>query len=746
MAEATRQLSSLNLDRSSESCRSKNLYVSEILLLFAFFVNFALGLLVCLKTESHRRINFSFSALAWASAGWALSFLMVYFLKDNSLRLFFGRMGFAAAGIIPTAFLCFSLLFPEEGRNVSSAKLVLFSLPSVFFFGLSFTHQIVSSVGSGSRMFHYGLFYPVFSVYFITYMLLCFIFLIDTYKKTVGLLRLQIKYCLVGMSFTAALGVSSNLFLPMAGVSKYNWAGPTFSVIMVGFTTYSIVRHRLMDINIVFTKGTTYFFLLLLLFIPLLLIGILSQKLFFGTISSLHTLIVFLLLFLAAALFGRMKPGAEKAVEQIFFKDRYDYRETLGKFSKALVSILDLRSLSKRIVETITQTMGVQKASLFLMSEEKGGYSLRESKNVNHTTSTQYLSKEAPLPYYLQKVGEVIIREELAKRVHVPVIKNVVDEMSSLEAEVSIPLIWKEQLIGMINLSHKFSKDIYSREDIELLSVLANQAAIAIENARLYEDLKQSKSYIRRADRLASLGTLTAGLAHEIRNPLVAIKTLTHLLPERLDDEEFRNKFLQIASGEVDRISSLVTELLDFARPSDPKLEMENINIILDGMILLVSTEANKKQINVRKGYDPHLPLAQIDREQMKQVFLNILLNAIEATPERGKIIIRTRSFIKPSGEPYVQVEFTDTGCGIPSDELEEIFNPFFTTKISGSGLGLSISNQIVRDHGGYIDVESQLREGSSFFVNLPVNQDHPKRRKDDLGNDQNVSNEFEER
>jgi len=657
---------------------------------------------------------------------------MVYLLKDDALRLFWGRMGFANAGMIPTAFLCFTLLFPEEKRKLGSLKLLLLVLPSLFFFGLSFTNQIVSSLGSGSRMFSYGPFYPFFSIYFIGFMLLCFVFLIGSYRKAVGLMRLQIKYCLLGMFFTAGFGATTNLFLPMAGISKFNWVGPSVSVIMVGFTTYSIVRHRLMDINIVFTKGTTYVFLLLLLFIPLLLISILSQKIFFGKISYLHSFIVFSLLFLAALLFGRIKPRAEKAVEQIFFKDRYDYRETLGKFSKALVSILDLQSLSKRIIDTITQTMGVEKASLFLVSEEKGGYSLRESKNVNITTSTQHLSKDNPLPFYLQKVGEIIIREELAKRVYIPVVNDVVHEMSLLEAEVSIPLMWKEHLIGMINLSHKFTKDIYSRDDIELLGTLANQTAIAIENARLYEDLKKSKSYIRRADRLASLGTLTAGLAHEIRNPLVAIKTFTHLLPERIDDQEFRDKFLHIASGEVDRISSLITELLDFARPSDPKLEVENINIILDGMILLVSTEANKKHINVNKGYDSNLPYVQIDREQIKQVFLNILLNAIEATPEKGKITVRTRPFIKPGGEPYVQIEFTDTGCGIPSDQLEEIFNPFFTTKNTGSGLGLSISNQIVRDHRGYIDIESQLNKGSSFFVNLPVNQDHLKRRKDD--------------
>jgi GAF domain-containing protein len=141
-----------------------------------------------------------------------------------------------------------------------------------------------------------------------------------------------------------------------------------------------------------------------------------------------------------------------------------------------------------------------------------------------------------------QKIKEIIIREELIKGGNIPDLNAVTQMMSQLEAEVSIPLISKGQLIGMINLSHKFNKDIYSHEDIELLSTLANQTAVAIENARLYEDLKRSKSYIRRADRLASLGTLTAGLAHEIRNPLVAVKTLTQLLPERLDDEEFTDE------------------------------------------------------------------------------------------------------------------------------------------------------------------------------------------------------------
>ncbi len=482
------------------------------------------------------------------------------------------------------------------------------------------------------------------------------------------------------------------------------------------------------------------------MFVPSFLFILLSQKVFFYKISYLFSAVIVALLFLVTLLFYRIKPQTEKMVEQFLFKNRYDYRETLGNFSKAMVSILDLQSLSRRIFETITQTMGVEKGSLFLWNEEKAGYSLFESKNISMTASTPLIPKDDPLPHYLQKMGEIIIREELAKGANIPQLKDIVNKMSLLEAEVTIPFISKGQLVGMINLGYKFTKDIYSHEDIELLSTLANQTAIAIENARLYEDLKRSKSYIRRADRLASLGTLTAGLAHEIRNPLVAIKTLTQLLPERLDDEEFRTQFLKIASGEVDRISSLVNELLDFARPSDPKWALEDINTILDGMILLISTETKKKLITIIKNYTSNLPPAQIDREQIKQVVLNILLNAIDATSENGKITVKTRSFIKPGGEPYVQIEFTDTGCGIPGEHLEDIFNPFFTTKVTGSGLGLSISNQIVQDHKGYIDVESQLEKGSSFFINLPVNQDHPRRRTRDLENNKNISNIFEER
>jgi len=670
-------------------------------------------------------LNFGVSLWAWSLFGRDLAY-------EKTTALFFARSSYVGTIFFSPLFFHFvnSLLkFKKKGLI---AVFYGFSVALLIF---DFTPLLIKDVGPILSFRYYGIpgpVYPLYTVFLIGVMSYSLYILVKYFKKSEGQARNQIKYLLFGTVIGFLGGITT--FLPAFNIEIFPF-GFYFVSVYVVIISYAIVKHRLMDINIVFKKGTTYALLMFLLFVPLVFISILSEQLFFGKISYLHSFVVLALLFIAGVLFYRIKPGTEKVVEQLLFRDRYDYRETLRKFSKAMVSILDLESLSKRIVETITQTMGVEKASLFLWDEEKGGYSLFESKNIKVTPSTSQLPKDNSLPHYLQRIGEIIIREELAKGANIPELNEVVKEMSLLESEVSIPLISKGELVGMINLGYKFNRDIYSHEDMELLDTLANETAIAIENARLYEDLKRSKSYIRRADRLASLGTLTAGLAHEIRNPLVALKTLTQLLPERLDDEEFRNQFLKIASGEVERISSLVTELLDFARPSDPKLELENINTILDGMILLVSTETKKKRIDVTKSYASDLPPIQIDREQIKQVFLNVLINAIQATPENGKITVKTRSFVKPGGEPFAQIEFTDTGCGIPEDDLEDIFNPFFTTKTAGSGLGLSISHQIVQDHRGYIDVESQLNKGSSFFVNLPVNPEHPKRRKSDSRN-----------
>jgi signal transduction histidine kinase len=303
-------------------------------------------------------------------------------------------------------------------------------------------------------------------------------------------------------------------------------------------------------------------------------------------------------------------------------------------------------------------------------------------------------------------------------------------KMGQLQAEIALPLNSKDRLIGILNLGHREGKEMYSEEDIEVLSTLANQAAIAIENARLYENLKLSQSIIRRADRLSSLGMLTAGLAHEIRNPLVAIRTFTQLLPERYQDPEFRESFQSLALKEVDRICGLVNDLLNFARPSTPNVSAQDVNEIVENIARILETEAKEKDVKIGLHLGTGLPKIFIDKEQIKQVCMNLILNAIQSIEGAGAVEIGTRFFGDNGSKRFVQIEVRDTGIGIPEKDIENIFNPFFTTKKDGSGLGLSISHQIVKEHGGYIDVESQVGRGTSFYVRLPVRYFPPKEMK----------------
>jgi signal transduction histidine kinase len=387
-----------------------------------------------------------------------------------------------------------------------------------------------------------------------------------------------------------------------------------------------------------------------------------------------------------------------------------------------MVSIVNLQTISNSTVHTVGAAMGIEKASLFLSDEIKGSFGLRASIGLDLDQSEgSMLLRDDPLVQRLTTRPEVLVREELEMARDGREEKEVASRMGQLEAEITFPLVSKEKLIGILNLGHKEGKKMYSHEDLEVLSTLANQAAIAVENARLYENLKNSQNIIRRADRLSSLGVLTAGLAHEIRNPLVAIRTFTQLLPERYQDKEFREEFQAIALREVDRICGLVNDLLSFARTSTPNVSAENINEIVESIVRILETEAKEKGVQIYRRLASSLPKIFIDKEQLKQVFMNVILNAIQSIEASGVVEISTRLAAKNGSQQFVQVGVRDSGVGIPEKDLENIFNPFFTTKKDGSGLGLSISHQIVQEHGGTIFVESKVGEGTTFFINLPV-------------------------
>jgi PAS domain S-box-containing protein len=244
--------------------------------------------------------------------------------------------------------------------------------------------------------------------------------------------------------------------------------------------------------------------------------------------------------------------------------------------------------------------------------------------------------------------------------------------------------------------------------------------------------LKRLEMQIRRSDRLASLGTLSAGMAHEIKNPLVSIKTFAQLLPERYQDSDFRETFFSLIGHEVDRIDSLVNQLLRFARPAKPLLKPMHVHEVLEKALLLIGHRLYQKNIKLTRSWHADVDTIRADADQIEQVFLNFFINALDAMKPGGSLTVTTEigttetwptALPDDAGEAreILRVSVEDDGSGIKTEDVAHVFDPFFTTKDYGTGLGLSVVHGIVQEHGGQIEVESELARGTSFHILLPL-------------------------
>ncbi len=238
------------------------------------------------------------------------------------------------------------------------------------------------------------------------------------------------------------------------------------------------------------------------------------------------------------------------------------------------------------------------------------------------------------------------------------------------------------------------------------------------ELAEAYQKLRATFEQLRRADRLAALGELSAGIAHEIRNPLGSIKGSIEILETEIPTTHSKHEFVEIIKEETARLNRLVGEFLDFARPPQPKVADASLNELIEGALSLVAKGAEQSQIRISRELDAEMPQLTLDPDQIRQVLLNILLNAIQAMADGGRLSIRSR-FEREHRQAVIEVE--DTGPGVPADELEYIFDPFYSTKSNGTGLGLSISHQLVENHGGRIFARANPDRGLTVQIELPA-------------------------
>ncbi|MDP2895733.1 MAG: ATP-binding protein [bacterium] len=709
-----------------------------------------------------------------------------------------------------------------------------------------------------------------------------------------GHLKNQVRYTFLGFSILAFPAAIFSVLLPSLGDVSYTSLVPFFGTITAVVITYAVVRHRLMDLGIVFRN--TLIYMAAVCSVAALVVGfhiLLSSALGFP-----FSLSVLLAATAVAAGFETLKRRISFLIDQYLFKGRYEYKKVVVEFGETISRILDLRELEKCVVEKTAEIMHSENGLMLVadarFEEYRTEYAFFPGTQV---IMDRVLVPGNPLLDELRRTRKVVVEQEIRRTRTERSASSLLNEMSRLRSAIVIPLISKGQLLGVLSLGEKKSGDIYSAEDISLLTVLANQVAPSLENSRLFNEILVMKNHqdnilqhlrsgvitvdrnsrvksanrraaeilnrprrdllhqdvaglgkelgrlavqrlqegfghfegeiqvdvpdkgtvplslvattmagerngrevllvfddlsevkllqnrIRRADRLAVVGTFAAGMAHEIKNPLVPLKTFSQLLPEMFDDEEFRNRFSFIVLKEVERINQLIEKLLNFARPVQPIPAPCDVHELIDEVLLLLEEDFRRHRIELRREYTRDSALITVDRQQVKQVLLNILLNAVQAieaacpcartadvvaahrtsrvgageTPAATEGMIEVRTLYvwerpkdgdgrRPRAEAEesvgvggrgagvegrliedegkvrkFQVRISDTGCGIAEEDLKHLFNPFFTTKPEGTGLGLAISHVIIEEHGGTLDAESEKGKGATFTLTLPA-------------------------
>ena len=228
--------------------------------------------------------------------------------------------------------------------------------------------------------------------------------------------------------------------------------------------------------------------------------------------------------------------------------------------------------------------------------------------------------------------------------------------------------------------------------------------------------LFQTEEQLRRADRLSALGELSAGMAHEIRNPLGSIKGAVEILKDDYTPDDAKYEFIGILLKETDRLNRIVQEFLGFSRPKQPEFRQADLNEAIESVLTLTTQEARKVGVKFDKKLDPSIGKRSIDAGMLKQAFLNLVLNAIQAMPNGGVLTVESRL-----RSDAIEVKIEDTGVGIPEENRKKLFSPFFTTKKNGTGLGLAITYRIIENHRGRIDVASEQGKGTTFTVKLPI-------------------------
>lgn len=810
-------------------------------IVIAALANIGLGVFVYLKS-SKKAINRHFAFFSFAVAVWTLSNGLVSSYADSDWGYVWARFAFASASLIPITFLWFAAVFPTSQSHLSRRVIDSFSILAAISLVVSFTPLIVRSTASvsGTLQVLYGPLHLPFGIYLVSCFGASLFILIRKLASLTGLQKLQVRYLFAAVLLAAFGATVTNLLIPLVlDTSRFSPYGPLFGMLMIAIIAHAIIRHRLLDIRLAIRNGVVY-------------VGaiVVTASTFFGLVETLHhftgfqrteipVLEALVLAIMVSVFFAPLKDRLQAVLNRYVYRHTYDYQQTVRDSTLRLSTMLDLQSLLGYLAQVVDQVFKVELVQIYLGDDSTRIFAAADIQARPHWRvgpSALSLSYDSALPSYLSAKRQTLLRDDPTNVDDRPRLPEAARELERIGGEIVFPLFHDELLAGFIVVGAKRSGDPFYSRDIDLLSTLASQVAVAMKNAYLYSQVVVVNEYVdnilstmesgviavdasghislfnpaahrltgmifassaglsysdlpgplagplrntlleggshsqletilqghdgmatplvysttklqdkdgkthgalivfsdltrlkelerekQRAERLASFGALAAGIAHEIKNPLVAIRTFAELLPERFGDLDFREDFAKVVIKEISRIDDLVARLRGIAATAPQQVGAVDLRDPINDTLALLRGQLEQTRTTVLREFQDPASFVTIEESQLKQLFLNLFLNAIEAMGTEGTLTVRiTRKHTQ--GMPWIVVDVSDTGPGISDTVAASIFDPFFTTKSRGSGLGLTICRGITDAHRGTIRAERNIEgRGTTIVVELPV-------------------------
>ncbi|MBI3458520.1 MAG: GAF domain-containing protein [Candidatus Rokubacteria bacterium] len=709
----------------------------ELLPLIAFLLNISLAGISLLRNPGSR-LNRVFAYFVSAMALWNLGVFMLRRAPDEATAYFWEVIIHTGVIAIPAFYYHFVLIFLDSTTRHRPSLLLAYVL-AIFFNAVNIGGYLVGSTAfiKGVKRDYWGwvpatgLLYNVNFLCFLAFMIWGLCHLMKAQKKIESSFRRNRgQLILLGTALSVAGGVVDIIrfvltaFVPAA--ERIYPVGIPLNMVFALMLGISIVRYRLFDVAVAVKKTLIYAAVCAVITSSLVVLTQVAEQAFdLEQASALW--IVLPLGFVITLLMSPFGPRLGDLIQRLMFSRRRGCYETLVDLSKRMSGILDFDKLVDTLVQGLMRGIPLTHCVLLIHDRPTNAFvATRQEIMTESETGVTSIRADSPIVQWLKRTGDVLVKEEVKLN---PTIADYLEsaeaELEEIQGSLIVPLKIENNLIGILLLGEKLSGEIFDNQELEVLSLLANQAAISLGNAALYDELGGTNARLLEANQLKS--QFLASMSHELRTPLNSIIGFSKVLLNRLDGDltERQEAYLRSVHSSGSHLLRLINGILDFTRIEAGKLDVHPEDVDLHDLVTeCIDTSvplARGKPLKIEKDAPLDLPLIRADRTKVKQVLLNLLSNAVKFTTS-GRVVVR----VQPELDA-MHVSVADTGIGIREHDLPRLFEPFhrlnnpLSRQTGGTGLGLAISKKFIEMHGGRMWAESRENQGSVFHFTLPL-------------------------